>query len=343
MVQQDAVADKRRLRVSIIVPTHFRQALLSRLLRALGELDYPHDLLELIVVGAEADPSRAIVESFGLSAPFPVKYHIVGRDTLRSVAFKRNAGAEAAAGDILAFLDDDCVPHREWIKEALVYFREPQVGGVEGRIEIPQPDLPTRTYRGSLRLKEPGGYRTGNIFYRRSAFRECGGFDESLPYLEDTDFGFTLIERGYLIPFSLAAVVDHPVQPARPLTPVRLARTARDLPYIFSKHSASGDRLRDNLRLFNRAHFPYLALYVMAAMIAVLSPLKGARVLVLGLLVLVPLHLVYEYRGLSFTWKEILLSAVSQPLVPVLRLAWWLLGSAEVALGLRRTNHMASR
>jgi GT2 family glycosyltransferase len=29
-----------------------------------------------------------------------------------------------------------------------------------------------------------------NMFYRRSVFEECGGFDESLPYLEDTDLGY---------------------------------------------------------------------------------------------------------------------------------------------------------
>jgi GT2 family glycosyltransferase len=331
------------LKVSIVVPTHFRPGMMSRLLEAVKEVEYPRNKLELIVVGAEDDSSRQVVEGFARTASFSVRYQVVAEHALRSVAFKRNDGASTASGDVLAFLDDDCVPHPQWIAAAVSLFGNPAVGGVEGCILVPHPNRPTRTYRGSLQLQVPGGYRTGNIFYRRSVFQECGGFDESLPYLEDTDLGFTVIERGYDIPFASAAAVDHPVQPARPLTGLRLARTARDLPYLFAKHAQSKSRLRENLRLFNRAHFPYLALYGLSVVLALGNPLVGAEMLGGGLCVLVPLHLAHDYWGLDFEASELGLTAIAYPLVPPLRLLWWVLGRCEASLGLRRNRKRASR
>jgi GT2 family glycosyltransferase len=331
------------LKVSIVVPTHFRPGMLSRLLDAIRVLEYPQDRLELIVVGAEKDSGRLAVESFARSVSFRVTYKIATDDTLRSVAYKRNLGARGATGDVLGFIDDDCVPHPQWIAAAASLFHTASVGGVEGLILVPRPDRPSLTYRGSLRLQKPKGYRTGNIFYRRSVFEQCGGFDESLPYLEDTDLGFTVIERGYQVPFSNEAAVDHPVQSPRPLVPLILAKTARDLPYLFKKHAQSKAGLRQNLRLFNRAHYPYLALYGLTSALIALNPLMGVWALGIGLCVLLPLHAAYDFWGAHFTISEFVLTGLSHPVIPVVRLCWWLVGSLELVLGLRKDNERASR
>lgn len=329
--------------VGIVVPTHFRPQLLARLLESFHVLRYPPQRLDLVVVGGADDPSRSVLQSFAAHSRFSASYEIVPEELLCSVSAKRNMGARRVSGEVVAFIDDDCVAHPDWLSAAVLFFSGPTVGGVEGLINVPRPNRPTRSYHGSLQLRLPGGYRTGNILYRRSAFEACGGFDESLAYLEDTDLGYSVIERGYEIPFAVDAVVDHPVQRARPLTRLRLARTARDLPYLFAKHARSKTRLRQRLRIFERAHYPYLVLYAVAVPLIVLRLAVGATVLGAGLCLLVPLHLAHDFWGLRFGLKEISIMGFAQPIVPIARLLWWLVGRLEISLGLRKEHKRASR
>src|SRR5262249_13962368 len=153
-------------RVTIIVPTHGRPHALSLLLASFRQLTFPMDLMEVIVVGGAADGGREIVRAFAESTELSTTYHVVPDFLLRSASFKRNEGARLARGDLLAFTDDDCVAHPDWIAVAEPLFQTPQVGGVEGAVHIPVPDRHSLTYRRSLRLSFPKGYRTCNMLYR---------------------------------------------------------------------------------------------------------------------------------------------------------------------------------
>jgi len=325
--------------VTVIVPTHNRPDMLSRLLQSLCHLRFPNDKLQLCVVGGDSDPGRDVVCEFVGSAGFLVSYHVVPNTALRSASFKRNSGAFAALGSILAFTDDDCVVHPDWIAEALPLFDVSTVGGVEGRVEIERPDKPTLTYRSSQRLSLPGGYQTCNMLYRKSVFEECGGFDLSFPYyLEDTDLAYTVMERGYSISFAATAVVRHPVQPGRPLKSLTIARTVELMPYLFIKHARSKEILRTSIRPLNRSHYFYLALYAVGLLLALVAPVAGAIVIGLGLGILLPVHLAYDFWGLHFTASELALTALCHPIVPVLRLFYWLKGLVKVHLDPRRRD-----
>jgi GT2 family glycosyltransferase len=305
--------------------------MLSRLLESLRQLTYPRRQFELIVVGGPHDRGRDVVESFRESADFPVHYCIVRADMLGSASFKRNGGAEVARGDILAFTDDDCVVHRDWLTAAVPFFQAPEVGGVEGAVEIPKPTKPTLTYRGSLRLTQPGGYQTCSMFYRKSVFAECRGFDLFFPYyLEDTDLAYTVLERGYAIPFASGAIVAHPLQRARPLKLLTMARTVERMPYLFAKHRQLATTLRTVVKPFNRSHYVYLALYVAALSVGFVEPGLGFKVLGLGLCTLLGAHLAHDFWGLDFSVNELALTALCYPIVPVLRLFHWSKGLAKI-------------
>ena len=325
--------------VSIVIPTYNRPHTLSRLLESLRVLNYERSRLEVVVVGSKGDPGRAILQTFVHSVDFRATYVVVSDDLFRSASFKRNEGARMARGSILAFTDDDCVVSPDWVKMAVPLFNAPEVGGLEGAVEIPKPDQPTLTYRGSQRLSNPGGYQTCNIFYRKSVFEECGGFDAAFPYyLEDTDLAYTVMERGYTIPFGADCVVTHPVQPGRPLKLLTMARTVELMPYLFSKHRPSRRRLRTFVKPLNRSHYFYLALYAVSFLTALVAPTAGGLVLGLGLAILLPLHLAHDFWGLHFTVSELALTALCQPIVPLLRLFYWLKGSVEVNLAPRRPD-----
>ncbi|MBV9068140.1 MAG: glycosyltransferase [Acidobacteria bacterium] len=57
----------------------------------------------------------------------------------------KNAGAEAASGEIVAMLDSDCVPAADWIEMLLARF-SPGVDGVAGRSRYPTGSLLARTF-----------------------------------------------------------------------------------------------------------------------------------------------------------------------------------------------------
>ena len=329
--------------VGIVVPTHHRPDMLSRLLESFRHLTYPCDRLALVVVGGATDPGRDVVRAFAEHANFPVAYCVVPENALRSVSLKRNAGTKSARGDILAFVDDDCVAHPRWISAAVPFFTDPRVGGVEGLIDVPRPPEPSPTYKGSLRLSMSGGYRTGNIFYRRSVFEECGGFDESLPYLEDTDLGYTVKERGYAIPFVEDAAVSHPVQPGQPLKGLAMTKGVKEMPYLFDKHAKSKPELRTCISPLNRSHYVYLAIYGTALALAPMRPVAALMALGVAFCVVLPLHIAHDFWGLHYSVGEVALTALFQPIIPILRLYYWVRGVLELRLGLRRYDDVARR
>ncbi len=107
----------------------------------------------------------------------------------------RNAGAESANGDIVAFTDDDCVPHPDWCGSLLSAFaRHPAAGVVGGSVELAfsgtRPDWVKGPFLGYLSAVDFGGgcrelsrrewLAGANIAFRREALDAAGSFDEAI-------------------------------------------------------------------------------------------------------------------------------------------------------------------
>ncbi len=119
-------------------------------------------------------------------------------------AEKRNRGAEAARGEILAFLDDDAYPIAAWLEHVVPYFSKPDVGGVGGPGVTPPGDpwlaqMGGRVYAnyfvsGNYRFRYVSDrvrssiddYPSCNLAVRSSAFRAVGGFSTRYWPGEDT-------------------------------------------------------------------------------------------------------------------------------------------------------------
>ena len=97
------------LSISIVVNTFNRSQILGDTLLSLKGLDYSN--FEVIVVnGPSTDNSEEIIRRWAgglkhLRCPEP------------NLSMSRNIGIEAAAGEIVAFIDDDAAPHPRWLKE----------------------------------------------------------------------------------------------------------------------------------------------------------------------------------------------------------------------------------
>ena len=114
--------------VSICICTCNRPAMLERLLDSLGDVDLGElepSAVEIVVV--DNDPSgsaRAVCERARQTLPFPI--HFV-EESRRGIAFARNRlvnEALARGADLLALLDDDDVPQRDWLRQLLRRQRE---------------------------------------------------------------------------------------------------------------------------------------------------------------------------------------------------------------------------
>jgi GT2 family glycosyltransferase len=127
-------------------------------------------------------------------------------------------GWRKAAGEIIAFTDDDCIPTPGWLRAGVAAFR-PGVIGVSGRLVMPLSSAPT-DYELNASYLERSEFVTANCFYRRADLERVSGFDERFAeaWREDSDLIFTLMERVQgMVRFVHApdAVVIHPVRPAQ--------------------------------------------------------------------------------------------------------------------------------
>ncbi len=202
--------------VSVIVVSRHRARALRRCLQALHQQDHPR--MEVIVV---ADPEGLAVAA-GLtvkSVPFDIP----------NIAQARNAGLAVAAGDLVAFIDDDAVAEPTWASRLCAPFADPAVaaagGYVRGRNGISYQwrgrmvdalgqhtplDVPPQ---GAVIAGEPGrGVRTEgtNCAFRREVLAEMGGFDPAYRfYLDDTDLNLRMAARGLLTAIVPDAQVHH--------------------------------------------------------------------------------------------------------------------------------------
>ena len=97
--------------VSVVIPCYDRLALLERTLRACFTQDLPGGAWEIVVADNHPDRLAAPLVA-GLQSPVPLRHVPAGE---RNIALARNRGVAAAAGTLIAFVDDDEAPEPGWL------------------------------------------------------------------------------------------------------------------------------------------------------------------------------------------------------------------------------------
>ena len=167
--------------ITVVIPAFNEQDCLAATLRALQAQDYPAGRVEVIVVdNGSTDRTREIAAALGA--------RVLVRPGV-TIAALRNAGAAEARGEILAFLDADCVPAPDWARQAAE--RLSTGSCVTGaRVRVP-PDgtwIETAWFaERSAGSREVRYINSGNMLMARHIFETIGGFDSRLVTGEDSE------------------------------------------------------------------------------------------------------------------------------------------------------------
>jgi len=118
---------KDSLSISVVIVTLDRAESVRDVLDCLVRQTRQPD--EVIVVdNGSKDNTKEVVSSF--DGRLNIKYVY---EEARGIPFARNAGVRNATGDIIAFIDDDCIADENWLKYIEIPFiRDPNVGVVGG-------------------------------------------------------------------------------------------------------------------------------------------------------------------------------------------------------------------
>ena len=278
------------LLVSVVVPTCGRPDLLQRALAALEGQTLARERYEVIVADDTA---------------------------LRSgPAAARNRGWRRARAPIVAFTDDDTVPDPAWLEEGVAAIRR-GADAVVGRTLMPLPDPPTDYERNESGL-ERAEFITANCFVRRHVLERLGGFDESfrMPWREDSDLHFRLLDGGFRIAKSERAVVVHPVRPAPWGMSLRQQKKVLFDALLFRKHPR---RYRERIRATPRWDYYLSVLCLLAAPFSWL-----AFVVWLGL---TARFVARRLRGTSKAPRHVAEMLVTSILIPPVAVFWRAVGA----------------
>jgi transposase-like protein len=180
-------------------------------------------LATLAALGTAPGDERILADNSGAAAGLPVPdgVRVVAALGEASPARARNAGAEAAGGEWILFIDDDTEPPADLIDRFLDPERPPadDVGALAGGIAAapPGPGLAAR-YGAAKSFLDAGAHlahpylpraASANLLVRRSAFAAVGGFTEGVRAAEDTDFAWRLQRAGWRLEPCLGAQVTH--------------------------------------------------------------------------------------------------------------------------------------
>ena len=217
--------------IAVVICTHNRPALLEHSLQRLRRVDNPAFSVVVVDSAPTSCETKLIADRYG------TEYKL---SPIKGLSRARNIGACASHAHIIAYLDDDMLPHPHWLSSLIEPFADSDVMAVTGpvlalelvdasgadlrsAVELaPWGPAPFEIDRSSPQWFERtnfGGVGVGNFALRREAFDQIQGFDERLGRGATIDGGednyafFRLVERGFKIAYAPQAIVFHPSSP----------------------------------------------------------------------------------------------------------------------------------
>jgi len=209
--------------VSVVIPTRNRPEDVHRCLASMAWVSYP--CWDVVVVDQSDDErTEAVVQDFMEVLPNLTYYHTREKGAARA----RNAGIAATVGEVIAFIDDDCVARTDWLDQVTATLqRYPQASLVFGAVESAPHDSrqhyitvykprKEKVAQGSKSFLHTQGL-SANMCVCRDALRQVGLFDTCLgPGSgvfsgggEDIDLLYRSLAAGLQVVYTPRVAVEH--------------------------------------------------------------------------------------------------------------------------------------
>ncbi|MDE2041366.1 MAG: glycosyltransferase family 2 protein [Patescibacteria group bacterium] len=190
------------MKISIIIPAYNEELRLAAAIRAALSQEYPS--FEVIVVdNASTD------KTFDIACSFIPRVQVV-REVVKGTSAARECGRQAATGEILAYMDADCLPDKDWLSKGVALFKTSDVVAASGpydyydaspvfnaasmfieRYVFSAVNMALRPFRLGTSMMG------GNSFFRAASLGAIGGFNVAITfYGDETDVAKRLAKIG---------------------------------------------------------------------------------------------------------------------------------------------------
>ncbi len=204
-------------RVTIQLPIYNERYVVKRLIKAVCKIDYPADLLEVQVLDDSTDDTveiaGAAIKEMKARGVDIVHVRRDNRSGFKAGALKE--GLTTAKGELIAVFDADFIPNRDFLKESVPYFINPQIGMLQIRWGHINSDYSLLTRAQSIGIDGHFGIeqasRAWSGFFmnfngtagvwRKITIQEAGGWQADT-LTEDLDLSYRAQLKGWKLMFA---------------------------------------------------------------------------------------------------------------------------------------------
>lgn len=187
--------ENRKPFVSVIIPVLNGEEYIEKCIKRILMLNYPKDKYEIIVIdNGSVDNTNNIIRRYEQIKLYE-KRNI-------NVSGVRNYGAKIAKGELLAFIDADCLCDEEWVNKFVLRMNKNKLTVIGAHYKIPNDVNWVGKVWDAARIKQRSKsgkvnyVPAGNFIIDRETFHKIGGFNESLTSDEDVDICHRLRNKG---------------------------------------------------------------------------------------------------------------------------------------------------
>ena len=183
-----------KYKASVVICTYNRLSLLKLCIESISTLKtFASEFETLVIDNNSSDGTEEFCN--GLNKLYPDNNWRYFKETNQGISFARTRGAKEASGNIIAYIDDDCIAETDWLEKIIEFYKNnPDTLSTGGRI-IPKYLVPAADWFGKYFWGLVGNYDLGNkvfqmkgarypsganMHFRKTAFEKYGYFDGNL-------------------------------------------------------------------------------------------------------------------------------------------------------------------
>jgi glycosyltransferase involved in cell wall biosynthesis len=199
------------LKVSVLIPVFNEEKYICKTLQAVLNQDYP-DYEIIIVNNGSTDRTAEIIREFLINHNPSGKSVIFASEERKGTNYARECARKLATGDIIAQLDADCVPHKDWISTGTRLLKYKNVVAAtgpyyyyDGSFIMRSMALISQSFsypiiNAIVQLAKRGGILIGgNAFIKATILAKAGGYNTNFTfYGDDVDIAQRISAFGWI-------------------------------------------------------------------------------------------------------------------------------------------------